>query len=448
MVGPGSAGEVTKKFHIHEKLETPKKNEIPSDHEVAKIAKSILKEEALNKKGAKRKNVHAISEHPSLSSERPSKVSRTSKSTNDVAESIFTPKEEIVPTSTDETLQLHTIDLSRVKSVVKPEQKSVQKQRRTVKVVSKIAQEKISTSYLTPKKTTSSITSSQDEMLSPYSQIAQENPTPLKTYKFDPNCSVKLTPTTKKVKRVIYMIRRKSDGKSYIGKTETTLSKRISAYHTSFNKPESTKGQMPLPKAVRENPENFEFGVLYVAKEGEDLPRLETAFINIQKEKRPLFNQRSGGGGGRSRKKPVNSDLIKKMTGEIISKFVSPKKKPIVTTEKGQRVLFSPEDKKAKGVIYVFKNMQNGERYIGKTIREINKRISEHLHYARHPEKDAGKAPLQQAIRLDASKIEVGILYHVKEDQMDHIDSIEKAFIEYYQSHKTGYNQNAGGGIG
>ena len=125
---------------------------------------------------------------------------------------------------------------------------------------------------------------------------------------------------------------------------------------------------------------------------------------------------------------------------------MSPQKKPIVKTKKGFKACLSPHSKKTKKDIYVFKNSNTGERYVGKTIRELRKRMSEHMHYAAHPEKDTGKGPLYKGIRSDHTSIDVGILYQVPKDQENMIDEIEKAFIKHYDSSNNGYNGNSGGG--
>jgi hypothetical protein len=311
----------------------------------------------------------------------------------------------------------------------------------------------------TPTSSSSSVTSSS---VSPTSarqikvrQILQDNPTPEKTYNLseqeDGWIRLNLTPGVKKATRVIYMFREKSTGKTLVGKTETTVSKRTSGYTSQINHPEKKRGQMPLPTAVRENPDDFEFGILCKAPDDIDLDALEQAYIGLKKSVTHGFNQRNGGGGGRARKKSKENqdpERVKTVTKNLLEQFQSPQKKPVKKTRKGYSVPLSPTTKKTKNVIYVFKNIQTGERYVGKTIRALNKRISEHMHHAAHPEKDAGKLPLQKAIRKNHKDISVGVLYRVPKEEEDLIDEIEKSFIEYYQSSETGYNGNKGGGGG
>ena len=282
------------------------------------------------------------------------------------------------------------------------------------------------------------------------------NTTPEKTYGIKVDAkgkhTLELTPGVKKVSRVIYMFRRKSDGKVLIGKTEGPVAKRASSYMSSVNHPEKDRGKLPLPAAVRKNPDDFEFGILCKDTDGIDLEVLEREYIEAKNALVHGFNQRRGGGGSHaaSPATPITPERIKRVCTGIIKDFISPPdKKEVIKKANGKfQVKFSPNSKKSKKVIYVFKNTATGERYVGRTMRELNKRISEHLHYASRAEKDAGKAPLQEAIREDHSVISTGILYHVPEDQEDMIDDIEKAFIKHYNSVDKGYNRNEGGGGG
>ncbi len=288
-------------------------------------------------------------------------------------------------------------------------------------------------------------------------QFTQENDTPDKLYNlsFDEDedkVVLPLTPSVKKLERVIYMFRNKTTGEVLIGKTETEVTKRVSGYVSAFNNPKSAKGKLPLPNDVRKNPDNFEFGVLGQVPDDLDIDKLESHYIELKKEIGGCYNQRKGGGGGHARKALKTKASIKKtkkVTQEIFTNFISPQKNPVVKSKKGPQVLLSPESKKTAKVIYVFKNNVTGQRYIGKTMRELRKRISEHMHFARHTDKENSQKELYKDLRKNPADFSVGILYKAPKKSKDiDLDTIEKAFITHYDSVNTGYNQNGGGGGG
>jgi predicted GIY-YIG superfamily endonuclease len=278
-------------------------------------------------------------------------------------------------------------------------------------------------------------------------KFVEENPTPLKKYSIEEEngwISLPLTPGAKSQARVIYMFRSKSDGKVLIGKTEAKVGKRVSQYVSSFNHPEKERGNLPLPMAVRNNPRDFEFGILAHVSEDLDLGAIEAAYINVKKALTHGYNQRNGGGGGHARPK-VSKEKTDATIKNLFADFTSPEKKPLKKDKKGVSLPLSAKTKKTKQAIYVFKSQE--KRYIGKTIREVSKRVSEHLHFANHPEKERGKKPLYQDMRTQ--DFSFGLLYKAKKGDEDvNLDAIEKAFIEYYDSTKTGYNGNKGGGGG
>jgi group I intron endonuclease len=285
-------------------------------------------------------------------------------------------------------------------------------------------------------------------------KIIDENSTPQKTYPLTSKggkVKIMLTPNVKKLERVIYMFRNKINGKVLIGKTESTIAKRTSAYVSSFNNPNTQKGKLALPKDVRKNPNNFEFGCLCNAPDDVDLDALETRYIDMKKELQSCYNVRRGGGGGHARNKRTKATVAKtkKVLAEIQNTFTSPEKKPVVKTKKGPTVLLTPKTKKSANVIYVFKNNVTEQRYVGKTIRELRKRVSEHMHYARHTDKEESKKELYKDLRKNPANFSVGILYKAPKDSKDiDLDEIEKSFISHYDSVKTGYNKNSGGGGG
>ena len=256
--------------------------------------------------------------------------------------------------------------------------------------------------------------------------------------------TLQLTPGARSARDVIYMFRQKSTGKALIGYTEQTMGRRAHGYNSAFRHPDSQKGKMPLPAAVRENPDDFEFGILVHSDGSVPIGRLEERCIELKDALDNGFNQRHGGGGSHSQP-AVDPEKADKLVKNLMEKFSSPQKTPLKKVAEGRVVApLSPTSKKAKNVVYVYYNATTQERYVGKTIRTLAKRTSEHLHHAAHPEKAAGKAPLYDAIRENAENIHLGILYKAREGDEDYLCTIEKAFIKRYNSFEAGYNRNGG----
>ena len=154
----------------------------------------------------------------------------------------------------------------------------------------------------------------------------------------------------------------------------------------------------------KKNPRDFEFGILCKADEGVNLSELEDAYIEMKNAVKQGFNQRKGGGGGKvTAASPKTKKKSEKVAKNILKDFTSPDKKPIVASGAGFKALLSPNTKKSEKVIYVFKNNVTGKRYVGRTFRQLSKRISEHLHFVKNTKRDASKAPLYQDIRKDPS---------------------------------------------
>ncbi len=286
-------------------------------------------------------------------------------------------------------------------------------------------------------------------------KIAFENATPDKKFPLMRGANgriiLPLTPNTKKAANAIYMFRRKSDGKVLIGKTETLVRQRVSSYLTSFNKSASRRTSRRrglLAAAVHANPEQFEFGVLYKLPPGQNtanLSALESAYITMKSALSHGFNQRRGGGGGHKLIQRLSADATTKLRRNIFATFQTPQKVAVKTrlTTYGKRfsVTLPASMKQAKNVVYVWKNTATGERYVGKTIRQLKARVAEHLHHANNPSSEAAHAPLYQGIRDNHKHFEVGILYKAPAADEATLDEAEKAFIEYYKTRAAVYNR-------
>ncbi len=121
--------------------------------------------------------------------------------------------------------------------------------------------------------------------------------TPKKGYplrrRADGKVRVQMTPTYRKTRNITYGFR-SDDGKWLIGETEQMLRDRLYSYHHAFDHPEKDKGKLPLPTAVRLNPERF---TLYVLHVGENVKGMEAVWIKAKDSIANGFNQRRGGGG-------------------------------------------------------------------------------------------------------------------------------------------------------
>ncbi len=109
---------------------------------------------------------------------------------------------------------------------------------------------------------------------------------------------IPLSPVTKKRRGVVYGFKNIRTGQWLIGETEQAVAKRMSAYVFAFNHPEKDAGKRPLPRAVRENPEDFMFYVLSDEPlSGARLKKMEKAWIKAKGSYGQGYNQNPGGGG-------------------------------------------------------------------------------------------------------------------------------------------------------
>ncbi len=109
-----------------------------------------------------------------------------------------------------------------------------------------------------------------------------------------------LTPTSKKEKGVVYVIKEDETDKRYIGMTSQPLSKRMSQHTHLLKHP--GKADAPLYQEMRENPERFSVGILAKHVPPGDLPELERDYIRKKDSVAKGFNGNSGGGGSASSK--------------------------------------------------------------------------------------------------------------------------------------------------
>lgn len=91
-------------------------------------------------------------------------------------------------------------------------------------------------------------------------------------------------------------------------------------------------------------------------------------------------------------------------------------------------------------IVYRIINKINGKSYIGKTVRDLNVRISQHLWYV----KNDSKYHIHCAIRkYGFENFDVETICTTDNELF--LNEIEKFFIAYYNTFKKGYNMTIGG---
>jgi ribosomal protein S6 len=245
-----------------------------------------------------------------------------------------------------------------------------------------------------------------------------------------------LTPSVKDKENVIYQINEASTDKSYVGKTGQVFRKRIQQHQSSINTTKD-RGKTQLYQRIRENPKDFSVRVLDQATR-ETLDAAEAAQIKKIGSVKSGYNKNRGKGGGSCADKADKPFVPpSRSTPE---KYFPLKKRSDGTVG----VKFTPRSAKIERAVYVFRNEETDERYVGKTIRKVPKRLAEHLHFANHPEKEQGQKRLYKEIRENTEAFSVGILQEVPPDHS--LDKSEKHFIKIKRARTHGYNGNGGGG--
>ena len=94
-----------------------------------------------------------------------------------------------------------------------------------------------------------------------------------------------------------------------------------------------------------------------------------------------------------------------------------------------------------QGNIYCITNLSNNKKYIGKTLFNIQKRFQQHIKESR--KSNTIGRPLHQAIhKYGVEQFELILIESVPIEQLN---SRERYWIDYYDTHKHGYNATIGG---
>ena len=105
-----------------------------------------------------------------------------------------------------------------------------------------------------------------------------------------------------------------------------------------------------------------------------------------------------------------------------------------------------------KRVIYVYTNLINNHKYVGKTVRNLNERHKQHLHSTLNERAEDYDVVLHKAFRkygLENFSLEIVYEYNEESDDIEEINNIlslkETYYISYYNTYEDGYNMTLGG---
>lgn len=198
---------------------------------------------------------------------------------------------------------------------------------------------------------------------------------------------VAVTPGCAKKSNLVYVFRNKESGHLLIGKTDTLARERLNKYTYTFNTARS-EGKKLFPKAVRKEPEKYEWAILKELEGDEDLDDWENAFIIALNTLVPNgFNQVLGRGGGHAvpKKKKTEKGASDPQTPiKSVAEMISQAR--IYDFYKDGEGYFhadwSPTAKAIGSKIYGVL-LEDNVVYIGKTDQQLRKRSYQHFSNSR-----------------------------------------------------------------
>lgn len=295
----------------------------------------------------------------------------------------------------------------------------------------KNSQKEISSSCL--QSTASAVTAATvDAPESSKKKTSQAPITPDKYYPLRADGKLAVTPSVAKATRVIYVILNKETGERYVGKTEQELRERLYSHNFGIAHPEKKTGQKKLYEDIRENPGNFQFGILRKVDDKENIIEAEKELIAAKNAYECGYNLTRGGGAQKTGS--GKADLPDE---------VPTPKKYYAFDEAELKFQFSPAVAKTKNVIYVIYDQETGKRYVGKTGQELRQRFNAHHFNIAHPHKEDGDAELYAAIRQRPEDFFAGILYQPPGEE-DDLDVLESYLIREKNAYEEGYNRAPG----
>lgn len=288
--------------------------------------------------------------------------------------------------------------------------------------------------------------------------------------------------SVRKTRNLIYIFRNRVEGSLLIGETGGSFGTRMTQYLTKFNTAGSEdRVKHKLTKsflvAVKQHPEHFDAGILYVLKSGEDIAFYEKNFIKHKLTVFKLYNARAGGGGGKSHSEEASSSYA--VLKPEIAPFTPEKYYPFKKDEHGrirpqftpgfyERVKKSREDLgPTQAFVYAIKEFEAEERYVGVTgVFDPSTRLRQHAYNAEYfvpehskydPSRKSGALHPAMAERPEAfgcGLMPVKDMAKVAPEDRDRylffqgISEVEKYAIRVKESltSQHGFNCNRGGG--
>ena len=250
---------------------------------------------------------------------------------------------------------------------------------------------------------------------------------------------VQLIPSPKSgsAKGVTYAIW--NDKAAYVGKTNQTFRKRLSQHASCINRHDPATRSSRAYEVLSQSPMKIQFGILDSDPTRTLEEQEKLAIAAVPEEYR--LNSNSGGGGGTAR---TSRNFDENADPEV---YETPEKYFPLKMYEGQPVKFelSPETGKSKDVVYVIKNEETGEKYVGTTLGPLKRRMGEHARESISSRKKTIKGSLHFEMAKHPEHFVAGILAKNVSDPEERFQ-LEKEMIVSKDSFLNGYNQNRGGG--
>ncbi len=229
---------------------------------------------------------------------------------------------------------------------------------------------------------------------------------------------LKLDAEVRKITRVIYQFFRKTtdgEGKEIIwplnGKTENSVSNRMSEYIRDFNDTGENRRKSRFFEDVRAYPEQFFFKIRKFVGPDEDINNAETECITEDDSVENGYNENYGGGGGNKfipNPDVIPSTPIEPVTPEKVYPLYQKDKKSKITIQT------TPTIESKVNAVYFFKHIETNRRYIGRTTSSIRERFSKHQSSFNSKK---SKKPLPLAIQQSPNKFVCGVYGQFKEGE-------------------------------
>lgn len=230
--------------------------------------------------------------------------------------------------------------------------------------------------------------------------------------------------------RLIYVFRNKEDNHLLIGKTGQMAKERLYGYHSDFSREIDDEDDLyNFPKEVRDNPKNFQWAILTLVDEKEELDDWETAFVIAFRTLIPNgYNKTTGSNGSECvPKKPIGPDTPTKHIDELLDKA------HIYEFYQDDEGFFhcdmgSPTAKKESSKVYAIM-LEKKMVYSGKTDQALSKRFYGHFHNARKADPEDERGGIYPELKK-AKKGKVALLHPDTNSPERHEKKVDRLFQE------------------